>query len=64
MGKIIKSKVDSVEDYNEEDEGMDMKEENNVKEEVTSKVPIRRKVESPAKRRGNEMDTDQDFGKG
>lgn len=65
MGKIIKYDINSTKEYNQEDEEMDMEEENNVKEEGTRKVLVHRKVESPAKRRrDNEMDADQDFGKG
>lgn len=37
-GKIFKPKVNSTEEYNEEYEGMDIKEESGVKEEGTSKV--------------------------
>ena len=64
-GRRIKSKVNYVENYNEEDEGIDTEEDNNVREEGTSKALVHRKVESPTKRRrGIDTEADKAYGKG
>ena len=64
-GKSFKSEVNSTKDYNEEDEGMDTKDETVVKEESTSKVQAHKKVESSTKRRrGIESEANQDPSKG
>lgn len=61
----IKHEVNLAEDYNEEEEGMEMDEEGNVKEVGTSKAQESRKDESLTKRRrGGDKEVEKAHGKG